>query len=118
MGESAHVLLFYGVTLHPDTVPPYREGDLEEGPAWMAESGKDEGEVCVFVTGHHDVPRLAIALRRTVHRGMDWAGLPVPRYRDRVPLTECPVEAFLARYGLESAVDMGPPQWLVAPYYG
>lgn len=118
MGESAHVRLFYGVTLHPDAVPPYCEGDRKEGPAWMAYSGKDEGEVCIFVTGHHDVPRLAIALRRTVQRGMDWAAMPVPALLRQEHSNECPVEAFLARYGLEAAVDMGPPQWLVAPYYG
>lgn len=119
MSDNASVILFYGVVLKPDTVPPYQETEPPEGPAWMAYTGKAAGEIRVFVTGHHDVPRLAVAIKSTVRNGRDWSALEVlPHVHPIDERGAQMVYDFLDRYGLRDAVDTGAPQWLAAPYYG
>lgn len=120
MGNSANVILFYGVTLECEAVPFYREesGAPEEGPAWLAYMGGNEGMVTAFYTGHRDNPRLAIALVGTVQRGACWTAMRLLAIPDVPDGLRQAIDVFLNRYNLRDKIDVGPQGWMVAPYYG
>lgn len=120
MSINASVIMFYGVTLECDAVPSYDEENEgpEEGPAWLDFMGGQEGLVTVFKTGHHDNPRLAVAIAKSVRRSRDWTAMPLAR--NLPPGTtqwKQEIEAFLDKYKLRKLVDVGPQGWMVAPYY-
>lgn len=121
MSNSANVILFYGVTLECEAVPSYREesGAIEEGPAWLAYMGGSEGLVTAFYTGHHDNPRLAVAIAKSVKRGRDWSAMRLTsQLPPSPPQWQQEIEAFLSKYKLCKLIDVGPQGWMIAPYYG
>lgn len=118
MGINASVFLFFGVILKPDAIRPYNpDTDTQAGPAWLSWAGESEDGIEVVETGHYDVPRFAIALCKTGRRAPDWTGMRLGRQREMGMAEVEEVAAFLSKYNLISEVDIGPPQWLVAPIY-
>lgn len=131
MGSNAKVILFYGVILRDGAVEPYREGEEEdgvtvtpagpeEGPAWLAYSGKADADgVTVLALGHHGEHTHAVAIATTVKQGRDWTPLEV-RTSDLASAYNDRLAAFLARWRLTKKVDRKAspePGWYAAPCY-
>lgn len=130
MGYSAKVILFYGVILKDGAVEPYQEGEEEdgatvtpagpeEGPSWLAYSGKDEDGVTVVALGHYDEHTHAVAIAATVKQGRDWTPLAV-RTSDMASAYNDRLAAFLTRWRLTKQVnrrESPEPGWYAAPCY-
>ena len=117
MGVSTDAILVYGIPLEECAIDHHRDGDPEEGPAWMAASGDEVDGIEIVSHCSDSHPMHIVAIVGTQTRA--WRGHPVrvkARTKPRGGAWDRKLRAFVKKHSLEAAPDAKPGWWLCSEW--